>query len=191
MTIKPYDCVVAVGIPIHRDEYVGSVDRTEGTCVVQTQRISWPKYEREITEPFLRASRRWRKLGVVIFTQVTLTALSKIFLQHDPKALILFSHSRDDHVELFEGMVPTDDVLGVIPESFSGTVDLCVCHSGALAMKIKEHRRNAIVKFSDNPAMYTIWFGIYTTTFTLIAKGNFEHYVDAIDNALDVMQARR
>lgn len=191
MFVRPQECVVAVGIPTCRSEYLESLDRIEEKSVIQIQQVSWPKYEREITRPFIKAYRRWTRLGVVVFTKVTLSTLSKIFLRSDLKVLVLISHSHGDQLELSEGMVRTDDVLELIPESFSGTIDLCVCHSQALAMKIKQQRRSVIVKFSDNPAMYTTWFGVYVITFTLLAKRNFKHYVEALDSALDKITDRR
>lgn len=123
----------------------------------------------------------------MVCTKVGLAELGQIFLRSDPKVLVLISHAHDDYVELHDGMIKTDRVLSAIPKSYAGTVDLCVCHSRSLAMEIKEKRPRVIVKFSQNAAQYTLWFGVYSVVFTHIAKKNFVHYSDALDETLDKM----
>ncbi len=188
MPLSPADCIVAVCVPLHRSQFIASIDRNEEFSLIQSQHISWGRFQREITQPFLKASQRWRKLGVTIITETTYTRLCEIFREHNPRVLILISHSHGNNIELFDGMVHTDKVLQAIPISYAGTIDLCVCHSLGLALEIKECRPHAIVKSSDNPAMYTIWFGIYSIVFTFMARGLFEHYSDALDAALDAMR---
>lgn len=188
MRLQLTDCVIAFCVPLQRSDYIASIDRNEEFGLIKSQNISWGRYQREITQPFLKASCRWRKLGVTIVTETTLARLCEIFREHNPPVLIFISHAHGNYIELFDGLVHTDKVLQAIPNSYAGTIDLCVCHSLGLAIEIKEQRPHAIVKSSDNPAMYTVWFGIYSIVFSLMAKRSFEYYSDALDQALDAMR---
>lgn len=188
MRLQPSDCIIAVGIPLKREDFMSCVDRVHEQNLIRTQALSWSKYEREVVAPFCRAAHTWRKLGVHVYTSVSIAKLKEIFHANNPKVVMLISHAHGSFIELIEGMVPTSEVLNVIPESYSGTIDLCVCNSRTFAKQLKQERPNLIVKYSDNPAMYTVWFGVYSIMFALVQQGAFTFYADALDQALDAFR---
>lgn len=176
--VKPPNCAFAFGIPTTQEGFC-EAQQSENADFAKRYRGGWAQYyaqfvtDLEGVEPFLR------KWGVMVVHDATLSDFARLFAEPFD-VVILFSHWCGDAVEFREGPASTSAVLGAIPLTFSGILDLCVCHPDSLVREVRSRRPCCIVKYIKVEAAPYYWLYFYRTLFSQLQSRDLS-YVAAIE----------
>lgn len=180
-------CKVALCIPADRRELDEYVAEPRGRDFLSSQAITVRQYEREIIGPVTRARELWQRLGVEVYSGVTLTTLPILFAEPEPAMVAIVSHWQTGDppkIEFFDGMAAIDEVAEQIPADFGGIIDLNVCQSLDLALAIRRKAPDSHPKWSNQPTIPAFWFSVYSEAFKLMAETNAS-YMDALELTIE------
>lgn len=144
---------------------------------------SWGKYQHEFITAFDTVVPSLKARGVSVEVDVTLKSFARFFDRFS--VIVLFAHWSDDEgwIEFDDGYASSDDVAAVVPRSFSGVVDLCVCHPQSLVRAIKAKAPNSIVKFTQTTAIPNRWLHLYSVVFAILDEEEVD-YATALQRAV-------
>jgi hypothetical protein len=162
--VKPSDCVVVLGIPNTRDGFRRAQEQKDASFVNRFLG-GWPQYyaqfvrDLEAVEPFLY------RLGVTILHDASLGEFAGVLTQPF-EVVVLFSHWHEDAVEFSGRLEPTSTILAAISPTYSGILDLCVCHPEPLVRELRIHRPDCLVKYIPDEASPRYWLYFYRILFS-------------------------
>ncbi len=176
--ILPANCAVVFGIPTSEGSF--------RDAQIQSNRDfarrflgGWDQYYAQWVADFVDFRETVLRWGVNVFEDVTLLRFGDIFRTDNVRVLVLFSHWINDNVEFSDGLASVSDILRQVPPTFSGIIDLCVCHPDLLATQLVINRPNCLVRYIPRKAKPTYWLYYYVALFALLRQGS-STYISAM-----------
>jgi len=173
--VKPPNCVLALGIPTTREGF-RMAQQSESADFAKRFLGGWAQYHAQFLVDLEAVEPMLRKWGVTVVHEATLADFASV-LAKPFDVVILFSHWRADAVEFRGGLESTGALLGVIPPTFSGILDLCVCHPLSLVRELDIHRPKCIVKHLPTEAAPHYWIYFYRTLFSHLRSRDMSYLV--------------
>jgi hypothetical protein len=124
----------------------------------------WPQYYAQFVRDLEAVESPLRNFGVTILHEATLADFAAALTQHFD-VVLLFSHWHDDAVEFSEGLEPIATIISSIPPTYSGILDLCVCHPLSLVKELRIQRPKCLVKYLPTEASPHYWLSFYQILF--------------------------
>ena len=84
------------------------------------------------------------------------------------QVVILFAHWVTRAVEFDDGLMSIERVVSAVPMSYSGVLDLCVCHPTQLVVRLRRERPNCLIKRTRKEASLLFWLQVYDVLFGLL-----------------------
>ncbi len=141
------DIVFIIGVPFSKEDFKIKHTRSEGYA---SSYNSFAQYEHNfLSLAQEKAIPTIINSGVEIVLKCNLSMLSGLFQKY--QVVIFFSHWEDDMIEFYDGLFPIQDFINQIPLSFTGIIDLTVCHSVNLYNQIGIQRPACLTKYSPDP----------------------------------------
>jgi hypothetical protein len=102
--IKPEDCILALGIPASRNEFMEDVEaENKDFAKIVEAEVGWPKYENNIICVLQKIVPILRDLGITVIHRFTLKDFGDLFKENKAKIIILFNHWKEEsHSVCFE-----------------------------------------------------------------------------------------
>ena len=183
--LSPRDCLLGICFPINRHEYQSQVSDTEAYEFARRVSPRFRDYHHAVIKPTLRLVRVARQLGADVRMNFALGDLDTSLREGHGLCLILFAHWREDGVEFADGYATSDTIINHIPTSFSGILDLCVCHPGKLVGKIRNSRPDiGAISWTTASRTLGLWVGFYQALLFLLARGDLT-YTSALNIVLE------
>src|SRR5262249_35005078 len=121
----PSDCILAFGVPTSEEGfYLSAAD--PGREYSGQYLGGWPQYDELFVSQVRRYAKRYTALGVQVVHGLRSVDVTGLFAK--VSVVTLFTHWGSSGVELCDGMLSPYGLIKLIPEEFSGVLDLCVCH---------------------------------------------------------------
>ena len=194
------NCVLALAIPTSRESFLECKRKAINRDFVPNQCSSVQNYEQKVLKIFNLIEAGVRSWGVTIEENLTFARFERLFTQFD--IVILIAHWKDQsesesYIEFYDGLVPILKVVEGIPDSFSGVLDLCVCHPRDLAVLIRDRKPGCLVRLSENRpgskdryiAKPRYWLYYYLHLFSILHQGDYT-YLEAYKVAYQKMMNR-
>jgi hypothetical protein len=162
--VKPSTCVLAFGIPTSREGFFRACDNPRADFAKRFLG-GWPQYHAQFVADVEAVEPVLKKWGVTVLHDTSLEDFAK-GLREPFDVMILFSHWKDDTVELSSGLETISALLDAVPPAFDGILDLCVCHPMALVTELHFRRPGCIVKYLPTEAAPHFWMYFYRTLFS-------------------------
>jgi hypothetical protein len=124
----------------------------------------WPQYYAQFVRDLEAAEPLLRRLGVTILNEASLGEFAGALTQTFD-VVLLFSHWHDDAVEFSGGLESTRAIISAMSPTYSGILDLCVCHPASLVKELRIHRRKCLVKYLPTEASPHYWLSFYQILF--------------------------
>jgi hypothetical protein len=180
--MKPRDCVIAFGIPTTREAFFHALQTPQGRDFVPNCCSNWLDYYFQIASYVDRIVPLLEGLGATIVRDVPLKAFGGLLNGGQHSVVILFSHWRGEAVEFADGLAPVSDVVGEVPNSFQGIIDLCVCHPESLATQLGHKWQHSVVKYTDAKTTPALWLYIYHLIMRILSEEDTT-YLNAVERA--------
>lgn len=186
--VKPRDCTFGFSIATTRSEFREQfVDpNRDGFAIKVTKTITKMAlrehyYEQEIIRPVKRMRVTANALGAAVQTGVTSSDFRDLLHSSTHKVVSLVAHWSDDQVEFADGKFSAAAVSEMIPDEFSGILDLCVCHPRKLIQKILARpNRCYLIKYTDSAATLQLWLWFYIALLKALDDNQFD-YINAFN----------
>ena len=178
--VTPERCVVALSIPTSRGRFLDHLGDTTRHDFVRTVCPDWARYE-AFAKHILEFIVRFEAGGVRVLENATLEQFESSFAK--AQVVILFAHWVDRAVEFDDGLVSIERVVSAVPMSYSGVLDLCVCHPTPLVVRLRRERPNCLIKRSRNEASLLLWLQIYDVLFGLL-RAEAMPYTTAVERVM-------
>ena len=176
---SPKDCVMAFGVPTNEEEFSASID-AENREYTRQYFGGWPQYERYFVSRVQHVAPLYEALGVRVVYGLRRTDLPALF--KNASVVTLFTHWAASGVELFDGIVSLPEIVMSVPEQFSGTFDLCVCHPDELVDLLLRDRPLCSVKYmSTRKAQPEFWLTLYEALYEILSLGQGWTYSSALN----------
>jgi hypothetical protein len=184
----PAECAILVAIPTSNDGFNQLLDQRDSEYVKRFMG-GWMQYE-GVSKLLNRAIEKYKNLGL---GQVTCNAQQAHWASAllSFRVVILVAHwIEDDHgnsaVEFFDGPYPVRAMVDNIPASFSGVIDLSVCHPYQLVQTTPQVRSWSVL-YSEFEASPILWSEMYCSIFEVL-----NHYtMDYKEAATEVIREYR
>lgn len=163
--IKPQDCVVAICIPVTFEAYTSAQIYPENRDFVPNCFGSWLEYRYHIINSTSKVLPEIEKLGVSVIKDVTISNFADLLTKNAYSIVMLIAHWKDDAIEFADGLENISEIVNIVPPSFEGILDLCICHPTNLAMKLREVRPNCRVRFTNAKSTLTLWLYYFLALF--------------------------
>ena len=178
--IKTEECAVGFGIPTSHAEF--SVALRDGTSdFVVSHCPVWEKYRYYVVEDIESVLYDLVAWGVGVKRPLEKSGIRELFEKY--RVVILFSHWRNDFIDLIDGPIGVEEFIARIPDDFGGILDLALCHPQALVKGVRTARPACLVKFTQQQATPAYWIQLYRVLFALV-KGGGVTYLDALEMAI-------
>jgi hypothetical protein len=180
------ECVLGFGIPLSEEAFRQQAQNPKGGDFIRSQRLSWEKYRYLFVDSCHEVLKRLRRWNVRIVEELTLAALTEVFLR-PPLVTILFAHwsETEGSVELADGLASPEQVVQLVPNGFTNLIDLCVCHPRQLVDLLKQKCPDCLVKKTDTKASPLYWIHLYEATFKIL--NTRPDYFQALADAFKLM----
>ncbi len=185
LIVKPENCVLAFGIPTSKAAFFSDLKRLEKDFA---KRFVWSRYYVQFIQELEEVTPLLKDLGVTIVTDLKLQDYGKLFQKYG--VVILFSHWKENKVEFEDGLQEIEKMIPLIPDTFDGTVDLCVCHPKNLAELIRREKPNCLVRYIDNEATPFLWLNFYSILFRHLKEQNLTYLKALEDVAIEFLKAK-
>src|SRR5436305_6949192 len=171
---RPEDCVLGFGIPTTREGFELSRRLGPSGCFARMFG-SRSQYQEQVIEPANRLGAHIRRLGATVAHRLTLEGYSALFNNPTTQAVIIISHWGGDFIEFHDGLARVDAIVQAIPESFSGVIDLCVCHPEKLIPPLRVSHMKSSIYFLSIDAALQFWLYFYRDLFRLFRRGAHDY----------------
>jgi len=186
--IRPEQCVIAFGIPLTETGFRADLARDDKDFAKQFQ--YWGRYHSEIASTVERLEPVLRGLGVQVVRDVPLNEFGQLFRKPEFRVVTLFSHwqkadgVQEASVEFADGLKKVSSIVDEVPDSFSGVIDLCVCHPDELAAALRKRCPQGLVKDTSVQATPSFWLHFYHALFTFL-RSTGATYFDAVTRVIE------
>jgi hypothetical protein len=180
--VKPDQCVIGFGIPTNRGSFLRAQASPTNRDFVVNNCPDLRDYEREVLDYADELIPGMRGLGASVSEDLTLHGFGRLFTE-SPSVVILFAHWKTDSVEFADGLASIGEVIEEVPAAYDGIVDLCVCHPKQLALRLRRHRTDCVVKFTEGTATPAFWLCFYVVLLTKLRDAEMT-YLDAVESTL-------
>ncbi len=178
-TIQYGDCVLAFAIPTSATSFYECKLNPENRDLVPNRCGAWQAYEYQVVRFFNMVEPSIRSWGGEFVQQLTFNKFLNLFSRFP--VIILFAHwvknsSDDVFVEFYDGLFNISELTEQIPCSFSGILDLCVCHPEELGILIRDNKPRCMVRLSDREAVPRYWLYFYLNLFNVLREGKHTYF---------------
>jgi hypothetical protein len=184
--IRPANCTLVIGLPTTEDKFTADLSRTDKDYV-RGKSIS--DFRLGLLRTWTLVKPEFCTLGMMIREHADRGAFATAF-GPSTIAVVLFAHWCDDLIEFSDGMVPVAEVVGLVPESFDGILDLTVCTSEPLAAALDIRRPACRVKIHRNRAHLSFWMWFYIVLAKRLSEQPLTYY-DAFDWTMEHFREAR
>lgn len=183
--IKPDMCTIAFAMPMDEDAFNKDAQDEKKNFARDIYDGIWGKYRNEFVNPFRKngIEAYMKRAGVNLVYDVTIEDYGRLFHDEKRPVVILFAHWDKECVEFHDGFATVTQILEKIPDSFSGFVDLNVCHPESLVAEIDKQKRNCVAKSLYETAIPYIWLHVYVQIFKIMEAEDIT-YLDALERAI-------
>ncbi|MBF0458797.1 MAG: hypothetical protein HQK99_12985 [Nitrospirae bacterium] len=183
--IKPGMCTVAFAMPQNQAAFNKDCEDNRKNLARDLFYGIWGKYCDEFLNPFKKGGIEayMKRAGVKLVYDVTLDDYGRLFHDEGRPVDILFAHWYEECVEFYDGFATVDQILDKIPDSFSGIVDLNVCHPTSLVEEIGRKKGNCVVRSLYTTATPYLWLHVYVQVFKIMEAEDIT-YIDALNRAI-------
>jgi hypothetical protein len=155
---------MVIGIP-HTHEGFRRAQERKDAAFANSFLGGWPQYYSQFARDLEALEAVLYHLGVTILHEASLGEFAHALTQpYD--VVVLFSHWHDNAVEFSNGLEPTGAILSVISPTYTGILDLCVCHPKSLVRELRSHRPDCLVKYLRTKALPHYWLHFYRVLFS-------------------------
>jgi hypothetical protein len=167
--VVPQDCVLALGLPTTEEDFLRSM-REGNRDYAKHYLGGWVQYQRNFVLPACAFARRCSTLGVKVICGLRSSDFPPLFGRG--LVVTLFTHWTATGIEFCDGIVPVAGVVEFVPITFSGVLDLGVCHPDDLVALLLRDRPLCSVRYlSGHLAMPVFWFAFYSAVYQVLALG--------------------
>ena len=176
-TVGPADCSILFGVPTSEQGFSLQAENPEEHDFIQSQRLTWPKYQHFFAGPCCGVLEDLRRWGVQVVEDARIEDLAAPFSE-GRSVMILFAHwsEAEGSVELSDGVTDPSHIVASIPTAFEGILDLCVCHPQALVARVKADRPGCVVKYTGTTATPLLWLYMYHILFKLLNERPMNYF---------------
>ena len=171
---RPDECVLAFGIPTSREAFLRDRDRPDKDFAGRFAGL-WRRYDDEVAGPLRAIEPELTGRGVSVEHETTLIRFGELLRDEKYRVIILFSHWHKNMVEFADAMTAADDIVAIVPEDFSGVLDLCVCHPEGLTKGIRAERPRCRMRFCQGTATPFFWLSFYQALFEHLDGANLPY----------------
>jgi len=171
---------MAFGIPTSEHGFRKSLD-SGTTGFAAGFRGGWYQYQSLLVNDFSIVAPYFLKRGVTIMTDATLGDFAGLLRRFD--VVVLFSHWGGDSVEFSDGFQPVSAIVDAVPVSWSGLIDLCVCHPLSLVSELRRSRPRCLVKSVRSAASPDIWLHFYRILFAQLSTRELT-YLEGLEEVI-------
>lgn len=148
----------------------------------------WKGYCKALVEPYNTLKNAFSRRGFTFLEECTAGTLKERMERPQYEVIIFFSHcinngSPQEAVEFADGMVPSETIVAMMPESIVRVYDFSVCRPGWLAGRANILRPKNIFGTSENYIPLSVWLVIYFETFRNMVLKDLD-YVHAFDRTI-------
>lgn len=177
--LKPENVILGFCVPVTVEGYRRHIKEPGrhhfASMVSENERT----YRRAIIEPFDDAQAFMRRRGACVENEVTLARLTLLMEEETCRCLILFAHVLKEQriVEFYDGFKSFEQVIGAVPQTFSGHLDLCLCDSRELGAELRA-RRPALgpIKFVDHRVDFGVGMNQYMAFIKLLSEDSLTYF---------------
>lgn len=166
---KPENCVLTFGIPVTKKDFINDQSHPNKYFAKRFHNL-WAKYNSQFVSYLNEVRHDLENSGATILYNLTLNHFAQLFSDSKFDVIILFSHWEETGVEFFDGFASVQSIMKVIPEEFSGIIDLSICHPVPLTNAIRRGKPNCVVKYTHNNAIPFLWLYFYRDLFRYLNK---------------------
>ncbi len=156
-TVHPNDCLFVLGLPVTLEQFAAS-RHTSAPTFARGFAGGWIQYEALFRGAYMAARTELRQMGVRFLENPIMPLLKQEI--RTTRVVLLFSHWGQDGIELGGEFVSAERVVDGVPESYSGVIDLCVCHPIPLVDALLAARPGAVVKYTRLKATRHHWLQV-------------------------------
>jgi len=182
------DCALLVGIPLSASRFEEAFRRDSGYIArwrvdagwtARQVSLAWGVYEHDVASTVRIAAERARSLGAGVFFDASLEEVELASSRFHVVTLLAHYYEGDGGLELGSEHVGSPQLAHHIGSEFDGVLDLCTCHSQAMADEIKRLVPRCLVAWNEQPASPRFRAKFYLKTLTLLTKQSYR-YTDAL-----------
>ncbi|GGG30110.1 hypothetical protein GCM10011344_33780 [Dokdonia pacifica] len=170
-TVKPNQCVLAFGIPTDKESFFSDLKNPNKDFAKNF--YTWSKYNREVVSELNAILPKLSRSGIVIKQNLTLDEFKPLFDKYE--VVILFSHWKKEKskIEFYDGLVDYNHIASLIPDDYSGVIDLSVCSQTELALLIRKTKsKDLICIYNQKEAIPFVWLNFYAELFKHLKEMN-------------------
>lgn len=183
--VLPHDCVLAFGLPLTADDFKAAFHDPNRDYARQYP-AGWEQYRRNFASHVEDFIARYKKLGVRVVYGLRGSDLVGLFACGS--VVTLFTHWTASGIELCDGILRLSSVVDSVPYTFSGVLDLCVCHPKGLPELLVRDRPLCSVRYIEDDAKPVFWLAFYEALYRLLKLGG-RTYRDAMTEI--ILELRR
>ena len=189
------DCSLCLAIPLEKAEFLSQADRGAKGAYIPTivEKVggdledAWREYS-GVADYALSVVAKLRRLGGTAATNASMETIGKALRQHSVVTLIAHGmggeSEADALLQLHDETVSPQTFATVVPEAYSGVLDLTSCRSGSrLLSSVKSRAKDSIVMSRPNDVHPLAALTLYSATLTIIAHTR-QRYTDAMTAAV-------
>lgn len=182
--IKPKDCVIGIGLPLTQKGFFED-QKNLNKDFVRNCCSTWTKYNHEIVNETNRVFPVLTDWGLKIKYELVSSEIRQLF--DNKLVVIIFSHWKEDCIELYDGLIKIKDLVDQIPTNWNGIIDLCICHPKALVDLIDKERPKCLTRYSNRQATPAFWINFYLLLFKILNDNN-KSYLLALEETVAIFQ---
>ncbi|HLY69174.1 MAG TPA: hypothetical protein VKR53_05565 [Puia sp.] len=139
----------------------------------------WRGYERHLVRPYQTMKKAFGSYGFEFLDECSSSMLGEKMAVPYYGVIIFFSHcihndTPDEAVECFDGLIPSEKIVSMMPDSINRIYDFSVCRPGWLVKQANLRKPNNIIGASESFIPLNVWLLIYTETFSRMVKGRLD-----------------
>ncbi len=181
-------CIFAFGIPTSRTAFFADQKRDDKDYARQFDGV-WYRYYHTVIRAVQRVEPYFTGWGVKVVHNLELHDFGNLLRLEDVSVITLVTHwkefkedqNREDEIEFSDGLASVSEVIAEIPRSYTGIIDLCICHPNQLTNRLKRERSIAVVRSSPGKATLYYWLYFYLALFKQMHNKNVS-YMQAFED---------
>jgi hypothetical protein len=123
------------------------------------------------------------KTNVSILVESKLEQFGELFRHKRYEIIILFTHWSSDRIEFRDGLFEVTEVAGLIPETFSGFLDLTICHPKTLTVAVRNKCPDCLIKYAQIELTPGLWLLFYQLLFQYLKRDRI-NYLNALSKTV-------
>ncbi|MBF0338860.1 MAG: hypothetical protein HQL05_13650 [Nitrospirae bacterium] len=185
--VKPNNCALAFAIPLDEKSFEQNRKVPDREYIRMKFKDDWNGYYIKVARIYENFKTNFQQLGVNVFYNVTFDCFKGLLEREEFDVIIPFAHFNNKESELhkpgmefFDGFATIPEIVDAVPYDFTGILDLDVCNSEPLVVKLKEKNLKYLIKSGYGEATPVVWMGFYLMLFRYLYDNNAT-YIEALE----------